>query len=265
MKIAVSAPPYPHSLEEGLRSIDTFLKEAADAGAEILCFPESFLPGYPLEEEEREKCSAAQLRHAFEKACGMAAEHGVALILPMDWYVGEGFFNVAHVISAKGDWLGFQTKNQLDPSEDNIWQAGTERQVFEINGLKFGISICHEGFRYPETVRWAASRGARVVFHPNLTGSNLHGKEIKEWGHKDNPYYEKAQMVRALENTIYYAPCNYFFLFPESASSVIAPDGSCIVFQKYGEPGIAVADIAPEMATGLLAKRYKSHLYTSVV
>jgi len=27
--------------------------------------------------------------------------------------------------------------------------------------------ICHEGWRYPETVRWAVRRGAQVVFHPH--------------------------------------------------------------------------------------------------
>ena len=29
--------------------------------------------------------------------------------------------------------------------------------------LTFGVAICHEGWRYPETVRWAARRGAHVV------------------------------------------------------------------------------------------------------
>ena len=38
--------------------------------------------------------------------------------------------------------------------------------------MKFGVAICHEGWRYPETVRWAASRGARIVFHPQHTGSD---------------------------------------------------------------------------------------------
>ena len=39
--------------------------------------------------------------------------------------------------------------------------------------LTFGIAICHEAFRYPETVRWAAVRGAKIVFHPHCTGSEM--------------------------------------------------------------------------------------------
>jgi hypothetical protein len=34
--------------------------------------------------------------------------------------------------------------------------------------LTFGVTICYEGFRYPETVRWAARRGAHIVFHPHF-------------------------------------------------------------------------------------------------
>jgi predicted amidohydrolase len=39
--------------------------------------------------------------------------------------------------------------------------------MFQAGPLTFGIVICHEGWRYPETVRWAARRGAHVVFHPH--------------------------------------------------------------------------------------------------
>jgi predicted amidohydrolase len=77
----------------------------------------------------------------------------------------------------------------------------------------------------------------------------------------DNPYYEKALMMRALENTIYFAGSNYTTRFPESASAVIAPDGTCLAYQAYGVPGVLVADIDLEKATGHLAKRFKPELY----
>lgn len=34
--------------------------------------------------------------------------------------------------------------------------------------MTFGVVICHEGWRYPETVRWAARHGAHAVFHPHF-------------------------------------------------------------------------------------------------
>lgn len=260
MKIALAAPPFPSSISDGLHWAAQLVKEAAVQNADIICFPESYLPGYPgMNTEER---TPEKLTAALDTVCAIAKENGVSIIMPMDWYQPQGLLNVAWVISGTGEKLGYQTKNQLDPTEDNIWEPGTERSIFEVKGVKFGITICHEGFRYPESVRWAARQGAAVVFHPHFGGSNTEGPSPTEWGHKDNPYYEKAMMMRALENTIYFASVNYASRYPDSASAVIAPDGSCVAHAAYGQAGITVANIDPALATGLLAKRFKEDLYT---
>jgi predicted amidohydrolase len=261
MKVAIASPPYPKSIEDGLSQVEKLVKDAAAQQVEIICFPESYIPGYPTEESKIEVSSPKKLQAALDKACKMAAENNIAIILPMDWHSPQGFLNVAHVISNTGELLGFQPKTQLDPSEEDIWIPGTERSIFEVNGVKFGITICHEGFRYPELVRWAARRGAKIVFHPHFAGSDIEGEVLTEWGNKNNPYYEKAMMMRAIENTIYFASSNYATRYPESASSLIGPDGQCIAHQPYGKPGILVAEIDTELATGLLAKRFKADLY----
>ncbi|MDF2432810.1 MAG: 5-aminopentanamidase, partial [Mucilaginibacter sp.] len=253
MKIALASPPFPKSVTEGLYWLEKLVKEAARQQAVIICFPESYLPGYPGMEYPPEDRTPESLQTALDQVCKIAAENTITIIVPMDWYDTAGLHNLAFVVSAEGEILGYQTKNQLDPSEDTFWVPGTKRNVFEINGLKFGITICHEGFRYPESVRWAAQHDAKIVFHPHFNGSNTEGPVLKEWGNKSNPYYEKAIMMRALENTIYFASSNYASLFPESASAVISPDGSCLVHEVYGKPGVIVADIDPGKATGLLA------------
>ncbi len=264
MKIAVASPPIPNSLKDGLYWLEKLSAEAANLNAAIICFPESFLPGYPgmpypLEDREKDR-----LKEALDVACKIASAQNIAIILPMDWYEDDLLLNVAQVISAEGKILGYQTKNQLDPTEDEIWTAGKTRQLFEINGLKFGITICHEGFRYPESVRWAAQNGAHIVFHPHFSGGDQQGVALTEFLHPKNPYYEKAMMMRALENTIYFASSNYSSKYTESASAVFAPDGKCVVNEAYGRTGIIVADIDLNLATGLLAKRFKNELYKNV-
>jgi len=261
MKIAIASPLFPKSIADSLLQLEKLVKDAAGQQAEIICFPESYIPGYPLPEYVIEEGSAEKMEAALDRACTIAAENHIAIILPMDLYTADGIYNVAQVISKTGEVLGYQTKNQLDPSEDNIWIPGTKRSIFEVDGLKFGITICHEGFRYPESVRWAARNGAHVVFHPHFTGSDAGGVLPTAWGSMDNPYYEKALMMRALENTIYFAGSNYTTRYPESASAIIAPDGTCLAYQAYGVPGVLVADIDLEKATGYLAKRFKPELY----
>lgn len=262
MKIAIASPPFPRSIPDGLYWLEKLVKDAAKEEAEIICFPESYIPGYPGMEYTAEERSPERLQSALASVCEIASENKIAIIIPMDWHLSGGITNLAHVISRTGKVLGYQTKNQLDPTEDDIWIAGTERSIFEVNGIRFGITICHEGFRYPESVRWAAKNGAHIVFHPHLAGSNIAGPKLTEWGHKENPYYEKAMMMRALENTIYFASSNYCSLYPESASAIISPDGSCLRHEVYGRTGVIVADVDPSLATGLLAKRFKSESYS---
>lgn len=260
MKIALASPPIPNSLADGLNFLEIMVSEAAGKEAEIICFPESYLPGYPGMKYSPSDRSAASLEMALNRVCELARQYAIAIIIPMDWHSSLGLQNVAFVVSAKGEILGHQTKNQLDPSEDEFWVPGTERHIFEVNGVKFGISICHEGFRYPETVRWAAQHGAAIVFHPHFTGSNEIGKELTVWGSVNNPYYEKAMMMRSIENTIHFASVNFASRFMESASSVINPDGTCQVYQPYGKAGVLIADVDTALATGYLAKRYKNLL-----
>jgi len=261
MKIAIASPPLPKSIDDGLYWLQKLAAEASLKKTAIICFPETFIPGYPLGEYEPEKSSPEKMKAAIARASEIARDNRICIILPLDWYEGNKVYNVAVVISAIGEVLGYQSKNQLDPSEDTIWSPGTQRQLFEVEGLKFGITICHEGFRYPESVRWAARHGAQIVFHPHCTGSNISGTLPVEWGHKENLYYEKAIMLRAMENTIYFASSNYTTYFPESASCLISPAGVCIAHGVYGEPGVFVADIDLEKATGLLAKRFKPENY----
>lgn len=261
MKIALASPSFPASIADGLSSLEKLTKEASAQQAEIICFPESFIPGYPYPEFNVAKATEQQLKDVLAKAQEIAINNNIAIILPMDWYSADGYQNVAWVISANGELQGYQTKNQLDPSEDEIWTPGAGRKLFEINGVKFGVVICHEGFRYPESVRWAAVRDAKIVFHAYCSGSNAAGPSPTEWGAANNPYYEKAMMMRSRENTIYFASTNYTFQYPDAATSVIDPQGECIAYQPYRQPGVLVVNIDQEQATGLLAKRFKSELY----
>src|SRR5207237_6777975 len=116
-----------------------------------------------------------QQERVLEAVAQSAQAHKVATILGMERLTEAGRQIVAVVIDATGHIQGIQTKNQLDPSEDQFYVPGNTRRLFEINGVKFGVAICHEGWRYPETVRWAAVRGAKIVFHPQHTGQEREG------------------------------------------------------------------------------------------
>jgi len=261
MIIALASPRIATTLDDGLDKIKRMLSEASAQGAEVLCLPEAFLPGLRGQDFEVLPWDRSQQEYALQVVAQLAQKYAIATILGMEKVTVAGRQIVAFVIDSHGWVQGYQTKNQLDPAEDRFYVPGNTRRLFEINRVKFGVAICHEGFRYPETVRWAASRGAKIVFHPQHTGCELAGIRLTEWGAASAPYYEKALMMRSIENTIYFASVNYALRFQESATSLIDPTGKCQAYLPYGQEGVLVQRINPEDATGLLAKRYAPERY----
>ena len=264
VRVAVASPPFPKSVEDGMAWVEKYVEQAAQGGAEIVCFPESYIPGMRGIDLPVPPHSPKALAAALEFAQTLARRWHIAMILPMDWDHPDGILNVAMVISGQGEILGQQTKNQLDPCEDAIFISGKTRAVFDVSNVTFGLSICHEGFRYPESVRWAASRGATIVFHPHCTGSDLTGRRLTTWRGEGNPYFEHAMVCRALENEVYFVGVNYPFAFQESASCVISPSGDCLGHLPYGEPGVLIVDIDTSKATRRFASRYDARLYPSL-
>jgi predicted amidohydrolase len=261
MIIALASPRVASTINEGLEKIKRFLSEASDHGAKIVCFPEAYLPGLRGQEFEVLPFDHTQQERVLQTVAQWAHTYAVATILGMERLTEAGRQIAAFVIDARGQILGYQTKNQLAPAEDKFYIPGTTRRLFEIDGMKFGVAICHEGWRYPETVRWAAVRGATIVFHPHHTGSDQSGIPLTQWGAATGPYYEKAMMCRSLENTIYFASVNYALRFQESATSLITPSGQCQAYLPYGQEGVLVQAINIEEATGLLATRYAPERY----
>jgi predicted amidohydrolase len=261
MIIGLASPRVATSLDDGLERIGRLLAEASARDARIVCFPEAYLPGLrgqdfevvPFEREDQDR--------VLEAVTALARRHAVATILGMERLTDGGRQIVAVVIDTLGRIQGYQTKNQLDPSEDKFYVPGDTRRLFEMDGVKFGVAICHEGWRYPETVRWAATRGARIVFHPQHTGNEQAGIRLTRWGQPDAPYYEQAMLMRSRENTIYFASVNYALRYQESATSLIGPTGECQAYLPYGQEGVLVRALDLEEATGLLATRYAPERY----
>jgi len=262
MKIGLAQVRFPKSAAEGVETVENCMKQAAEEGCNLVCFPESIVPGLRGVGFEVETYNHEIQQNTLYKVKLLAKQLKLNVILPLEWRDELGMHLTAFVIDENGKELGYQTKNQIDPAEDQFgYKPGNGRQLFEINGVKFGIVICHEGWRYPETVRWAAVRGAKIVFHLTYTGSDKEGVTLTKWGDADSPYYEKAMICRSVENTIFFASVNYAMRYQESATSIIDPSGNCVAYLPYGQEDLLVRDLDLSEATGLIASRYAKNLY----
>jgi predicted amidohydrolase len=236
------------------------VRAVADASAEragIVCFPECFTPGYRAPGRGVPPPDETYLERAWATIAEAAAEASVAVVLGTERVVDGAVRATALVIAADGTTDGFQDKVQVDPSEEGIYTPGSGRRVFRTGPLAFGVAICHEGWRYPETVRWAARRGAQVVFHPHFHEAEPGGYAPTSFADPSNTFHEKAALCRAAENTCYFATVNYASPGSPTTSAVVRPDGTVLAYQPYGHEGLLVADVDLDAATGLLAARSK--------
>ena len=258
-RIALANIRYPETPAESIALAEGVIAQAGAEGAGIICFPECYVPGYrglgktvPPPDAKFLECAWARIGTAGGKA-------NVAVILGTERIVDEDLLISALVIHRDGSVAGFQDKTQIDPSEEGPYAAGTGRHVFETGPLKFGVSICHEGWRYPETVRWPVRRGAQIVFHPHFHIAEAGSYVPSTFADPANTFHEKAALCRAAENTCYFATVNYATAGSPTTSAVVRPDGTLLCYQPYGKEGLLIADIDLDVATGLLAARCKNY------
>jgi predicted amidohydrolase len=256
-RVALANLRFPASREESVALAEQAIARASQQGAGIICFPECFVPGYRALGKPVAPPDSQFLERAWSAIAAAAAQANIAVVLGTERILDGALLITALVINPDGTIAGFQDKVQLDPSEEPTYSHGSGRRVFQTGPLTFGVSICHEGWRYPETVRWAARRGAQVVFHPHFHEAEPGGYAPASFADPANTFHEKAMLCRAAENTCYIATVNCASPGSPTTSAFVRPDGRLLSYQPYGEEGLLIADLDLACATGLLASRCK--------
>jgi predicted amidohydrolase len=257
-RIALANIPFPATPEESIALTLRAIEEAAQAKAAIVCFPECYVPGYRAPNHPVPAPDPVFLERAWTAIAQAAGRARIAVVLGTERVVENDLLASALVIDPDGTIQGFQDKVQLDPCEEGLYTPGAGRRIFQTGPLTFGVAICHEGWRYPETVRHAARLGAQVVFHPQFNEAEPGSYRPTAFADPANTFHEKATLCRAAENTVYFATVNYASEGSPTTSAVISPDGTVLCYQPYGKSGLLLADLNLAEAKGLLAHRLKT-------
>lgn len=255
MRIALATLRFRPDPDDALRAVVDAMHEAANRKARIVCTAECYVPGMRGVGLDVAAPDADLLARAERTIREAAATIGVAAVVGVERVTTAGLIASALIVARDGHLLGYQDKVQIDPSEEGTYTPGHGREIFEIEGLRFGVAICHEGWRYPETVRWSARRGAQVVFHPQFSPAGASARIADEWASATGTMHEKAAVCRAAENTIYFATVNYAIPNSIAGTALIDPDGAVTAMHTDGSENVLVADIDISRATGLLARR----------
>jgi predicted amidohydrolase len=260
-RLALASLPYPESREHAVALASQAIGDAAAAGARLVAFPECYVPGYRAPGRPVLPPDPAFLEAAWSSLGAACARHRITAMVGTERVVDGALRIAALVIGDDGATVGFQDKVQMALEEDGTYVAARGRRVFRCGELTFGVAICHEGFRYPETVRWAARHGAQLVLHPHFSWHEPGDFVPTSFADPANTFHEKALLCRAAENTCWIATINYATEGAPTATAVVRPDGTLLAHQPYGKAGLLVADLDLSLATGLLASRCKVEEY----
>jgi NAD+ synthase (glutamine-hydrolysing) len=153
------------------------IREAEKQGADIACFPELVLSGYPPEDLLLKRDFLADCSRALDE---LAREVGEMVVVVGTPELREDVFNAAAVIH-RGEVVAMYRKMLLPNygvfDESRYFAAGQEGLVLGIKGVKVGITIC-EDIWYPggPLESEVARGGAELVV--NLSSSPYHkGKQ----------------------------------------------------------------------------------------
>ncbi len=240
-------------LEGNAELILRFLREAEEAGADLVCFPELVLCGYPPEDLLLKVDFLAENMMAVER---LAAEVRDTPAIVGSLHFDGDLFNAAAVLH-RGKVVAWYHKNFLPNygvfDEARYFAPGEEGLVLVIGGVRVGITVC-EDIWYPggPLEKEVAYGGADLVV--NISSSPFQrGKQSLR---------ERMLYARASDNWVILAYVNAIGgqdeLVFDGGSMIVHPDGSRIASAPRFLEYLLICDVD---TAGLAGKRLTTPLH----
>jgi N-carbamoylputrescine amidase len=159
---------------------EDYARQAAAAGAKVICFQELFYGPYFCQKQDAEYYEYAESvpGPTTERFAALARELGMVMVLPMYEQEQPGvLYNTAAVVDADGTYLGKYRKNHI-PQVKGFWEKFYFRPgnlgypIFDTAVGRIGVYICYDR-HFPEGWRALGLAGAKIVFNPSATSRGL--------------------------------------------------------------------------------------------
>ena len=274
--VAVVQAEQPGTLAEGLERTRALAADAASAGATLVVFPETWLPGYPAWMDycrdtglwDHAPMKAAYARLADESVvvdgasgaalADLARELGVTLVVGASERVDAGpgrgtLFNALLTWGPDGRLLNHHRKLTPTYTERLLWGAGdTEglRAVTTPAGRVGGL-ICWEHWNpLARQAMHDSGEDVHVAVWSAVVGVNgMHQEASRCYAFEGRCHVVAAgQLLRAADLPAELEPHPDKVTGPDQwllrgGSAIIAPDGSYLAGPLYDEPGVLVAEL----------------------
>ncbi len=220
-----------------LKQIREMSTEAADAGADLACFPELSLSGYLLDPESYTPELLDQVERAEMELAAEAERLGIALVYGAPLRDGTRLRNGVIMQHPGGVRLTY-AKTHMTATERAVFLPGSE---FVVEERGVALACCYD-LAFPEAARILALRGARLLLVPMA------------WEVQRGFVMRHVVPARAVENVAYVVCVNQCGTVGEyrfrGGSCAVDPLGeTCVCLGD--EAGLGVVDIALDWTSRL--------------
>ena len=271
---AVQASPVLLDLDATVEKSRRLIGEAASKGAQLVVFPECFLPGYPLwcwriaagETKILRKLYAELLANSVTipgdvvtKLCDVAREHGVAVVMGVNECNAEAsrttLYNSLLYLGADGSILGKHRKLVPTGGERLIYGQGdgSTLDVFDLDIGRLGGLVCWEN--YMPLARYTMyAAGVQIYVAPTwdngepwLSTLRHIAKEGRVWVIGGCTAIRRSDLPERLGLEKYFSDGDWI---NPGDSMIVDPDGKIAAGPAREQETILYADIDPVTLTG---------------
>jgi len=257
-KIAVIQLNLNDVAENNLKKCLSWVRDAANQGAEVISLPELYSSHYFCQSEDVDNFALAEPLYStsFIAFSALAKELGVVIIVPFFEKRMAGIYhNSAYIIDTDGSEAGLYRKMHI-PDDPHFYEkfyftpGDLGFKAFPTNKGKIGTLICWDQW-YPEAARLTALQGADVLFYPTAIG--WHPLEKEQYGENQHGAWMNVMKGHAVANGVYVAAANRIGLeqYIEGtagiqfwgSSFIAGPQGEILAQASHDKEEILIAEV----------------------
>lgn len=239
--------------DKNAERIAGYVEAAAKMGADLIAFPEMALTGYD-DEAEVSKHSKMQTLEAetipgksTEVVREMAVKYGVYVLFGMPECVDEKrevIYNSIAILTPEGETLHYR-KLHLPLNEPNWAARGDDIVLLDTPWGKIGMGICYDVYKFPEVIRYARARGARLFINCTAYGGTVvSGKLLRSELENDvamNQIFLASSNLTGMDKYTLFPGCSHILGPTGKEGEVMYYAGKPLDSKDGSTPGIVMA------------------------
>jgi predicted amidohydrolase len=248
LTIATSQFAVSADVKKNLSAIQNQIRIAGSAGADIIHFCECSLSGYAgIDFNDVNEQDYWSLQTSIKLILELASLYRISIILGSHHFDKKHMnpYNSLYLINERGEIEDRYDKRLLTglqgEQELKHYSPGEGAVVFEKNGVRCGLLICHE-WRYPELYREYYQMGVQIIFQSWYDG-NLSEEQYMAEGKELGELIPGTVRGNAANNYLWISASNTCKKESSFPAFVVQPDGRILHKLARNRAGVLISRI----------------------